>query len=201
MAEGINLLPWKNKREIHAKRQFVLFATSALVLVCSVYGLIFQKAHSEWVHLKKEQNVLQKSVLPLEKKIKNLKNLEEELKQKREQVKDLNHLFVVRNQTVMLLDEIAHNIPDHIYLNHLSRKNTRVIVSGKAESNSQVAQFLRTMEEASSLTEAQLSVIQAEEKDKSKQGSLLDFNVQALQEGMTEWKAPPDPKKRKRRGS
>lgn len=177
---NINLLPWREERKKTQQIQFFVFAGIGLGIVLCALGLWNMTIQSK-IDTRLAQNILLKNEISmLDGKLASIKNLKEEKAQLLARIRTVQHLQDTRVKTVKLLEGITKAVPEGLFLTELSRKEDRVVIEGNATSNSQVAQFMRNIENTEELESPVLSVIQANEED---DGGLIEFNLQAVHSG------------------
>jgi type IV pilus assembly protein PilN len=76
------------------------------------------------------------------KEVANLKQEIEALKARQQAVEDLQS---DRNQPVYLMDELAQQVPEGVYLKSFKQDGQRVLLNGYAQSNERVSELLRNL--------------------------------------------------------
>src|SRR5690606_13395037 len=76
------------------------------------------------------------------KEVANLKREIEALKARQQAVEDLQ---ADRNQPVYLMDELAQQVPEGVYLRSFKQDGQRVLLNGYAQSNERVSELLRNL--------------------------------------------------------
>jgi len=82
----------------------------------------------------------------LDVQIKEIANLRQDIEALRARQKAVEDLQADRNQPVYLLDELARQTPEGIYLRSIRQEDRRVNVTGWAASNERVSEFLRNLQ-------------------------------------------------------
>lgn len=141
----INLLP---HREVARKRRRDRFygVLGASVLV----GLLLTGGAYVWFdtqittqHAKNQ--ILQVEVTKLEVQIREISSLQGEIVALRARQQAVEDLQGDRNIPVHLLNELAHQLPDGVYLTSLKQENQSVTLQGMAQSNERVSELLRNL--------------------------------------------------------
>jgi type IV pilus assembly protein PilN len=141
----INLLPHREEKRKQLKSNFyslLLFAAVIGALVVLVVGAVFERqitAQSD------RNNYIKAENLKLDEKIKEVATLRQEidgLKARQQAVEDLQG---DRNQPVFMLDEFVKLTPEGVYLKTLKQEGQRVLVTGYAQSNQRVSDFIRNL--------------------------------------------------------
>jgi type IV pilus assembly protein PilN len=141
----INLLPHreaarKQRREVF----YVSLGAAALAggLISGVIFLAFQSA----ILIQQSKNVLLKNeITRLEGQIKDIANLQTEIAALRARQQAVEDLQADRNLPVNLLNELAKQLPDGVYITSMRQDNQSVAVTGVAQSNERVSELLRNL--------------------------------------------------------
>ncbi|GGX42481.1 PilN domain-containing protein [Undibacterium squillarum] len=141
----INLLPHREeKRKQQIKDFYSLLLLSAIVGAFVVIMVGALKQHEITVQderlafIKKENAILDEKI----KEIANLKQEIDALKARQQAVEDLQG---DRNQPVFLLQELVRHTPEGVYLRTLKQDGQRVTISGYAQSQERVAEYIRNL--------------------------------------------------------
>lgn len=139
----INLLPHREERRKQRKAAFVrMLALSAMFGLAVVVGIggFFASQIAEQTQrndfIKAENGRLDAQI----KEIATLKQEIEALKARQQAVEDLQS---DRNQPVYLMDELARQVPEGVYLRSFKQDGQRVAITGYAQSNERVSELLR----------------------------------------------------------
>lgn len=138
----INLLPHREARRKELKSQFYsLMMLAGLVgaAVVILVGFVF----STQLSAQTERNAfITQENLELDKKIKEVANLKQEidaLKARQQAVEDLQG---DRNQPVYMMNELVRLAPEGLYLTVIEQKGQRIAIKGYAQSHSVVGLFV-----------------------------------------------------------
>ncbi|MFN7346282.1 MAG: PilN domain-containing protein [Betaproteobacteria bacterium] len=146
MSVRINLMPHREARRERQKKMFWfltgLSAVAGGVLVFLVWsvlqGLIGgQQERNELVAAENRK---------LDAQIKEIANLRNEIDALRARQRAVEDLQADRNQPVYLLDELARQTPEGIYLRTIKQEGLKVNVTGFAASNERVSEYLRNLQ-------------------------------------------------------
>ena len=138
----INLLPHREEKRKRQKNDFyslLMFAGIVGVVLVVLVGTIFSRQLSAQ---KDRNNFIVAENLKLDEKIKEVASLKQEidgLKARQQAVEDLQG---DRNQPVFMLDELVKLTPEGVYLRALKQEGQRILLTGYAQSNQRVAEFL-----------------------------------------------------------
>lgn len=179
MTIHINLLPWREElKETRKKEFFVILGGTALVAV--LFIALVHLSMKASIHFQMANNeILRQEILLLDKKIEQIKALQNEKEKLLARMQIIQELQTNRPHIVRLFDGITRTVPEGLFLTGMTRTVTKILVDGKAESNSRVSSFMRNIEAYTWLKQPSLSLIQVDEKEKA--GQYIDFNLEAIQ--------------------
>ena len=139
----INLLPWRQKRREHQQRQFV----NALALVALVGGfllVVWWQIQSSQIAKQDERNALLKAEIEVfEGKIREIRALAKKRKELLDRMRVIQELQGNRPVSVRLFDEMVRQLGDNVYFEKMSLRQTRLDITGIAESNNRISTQLR----------------------------------------------------------
>ncbi|MGX4644102.1 PilN domain-containing protein [Massilia sp. SYSU DXS3249] len=141
----INLLPHREAKRKQKQAAFIAMLVLGGLLGAAVVLLVGGWNASRIAIQEERNNVLRTENAELDKKIKAIATLKEEinaLKSRQQAVEDLQG---DRNQPVYLFDELVRQAPDGVYLKGFEQKGQRVVLNGYAQSQERVAELLRNL--------------------------------------------------------
>lgn len=143
----INLLP---HREAARKRRRESF--QAVMLLSAIIGLLIAGAIYLWFQAMIENQQSRNTFIAsetaiLDKQIKEIANIEEEITALRARQKAVEDLQADRNLPVHLLNELVLQLPDGVYLTSLAQTGQVITLKGMAQSNERVSEMLRNLSE------------------------------------------------------
>jgi type IV pilus assembly protein PilN len=141
----INLLPHREEKRKQRKKEFgvmlVLSAVVGALIVLAVGGYFAAELSGQEqrnAYIKAENARLDVQI----KEVADLKQEIEALKARQQAVEDLQ---ADRNQPVYLMDELAQQVPEGVYLKSFKQDGQRVVLNGYAQSNERVSELLRNL--------------------------------------------------------
>ena len=152
-APRVNLLPHRAAKRERQKKLFWaltgLAAVAGLFMVGAVWTVLQgqignQEARNEFIRAENRK---------LDTQIKEIATLRQEIDGLRARQRAVEDLQADRNQPVYLLDEIAKQVPEGIYLRSIKQEDRKVTVTGWAASNERVSEFLRNLQNNSRVLE------------------------------------------------
>lgn len=155
----INLLPWREELRKQKQQEFGILAVSSAVLA----GLIVLLAHFHvdgLINNQKQRNAyLQSEIVILDKRIGRIKQLEAMKQNLLARMNVIQELQGSRPESVHLLDELVRTLPEGVHLKKFSQKNRSLTMTGIAESNARVSDYMRKIDTSEWLTAPRLNVI------------------------------------------
>lgn len=176
----INLLPYREERRKRRKTAFFAGLGVAALVGAGIVGAVFlllqfltteQQAHNQYI---------QSEISRLEAQIKDIANLKTEIESLKSRQRAVEDLQTDRNTPVQLLNDLARLAPEGVYLTTIRQDNKVVTISGIAQTNERVSEFLRNVSRSSEwldkpdLIEVKLANVTANTRD---QRRLLDFQM------------------------
>jgi len=149
----VNLLPHREARRERQKKLFWfmtgLSAVAGLLMIAAVWTVLQgyisnQESRNEFVRAENRK---------LDVQIKEIASLRAEIDGLRARQRAVEDLQADRNLPVYLIDEVAKQVPEGIYLRGIKQEDRRVNVSGWAASNERVSEFLRNLQNNSRVLE------------------------------------------------
>jgi type IV pilus assembly protein PilN len=141
----INLLPHREEKRKQRKKDFlILLLMSALVggaIVLAVGGFIANNISNQ----AQRNSFIKAENTRLDGEIKEVANLKQEIEALQARQQAVEDLQGERNQSVYLLDELARQTPEGVYLRGFRQDGQRVVLNGYAHSNERVSELLRNL--------------------------------------------------------
>jgi type IV pilus assembly protein PilN len=139
----INLLPHREERRRQRKRSFFIGLGLAVVvgILCAMawYAVIQQLTATQQAR----NEFLRAEIKGLEAQIKDIANLRSEIEGLKARQGAVEDLQLNRNVPVHLMDELVRLTPEGIYLTGVKQTDGVVLVSGLAQTNERVSEYLR----------------------------------------------------------
>jgi type IV pilus assembly protein PilN len=139
----INLLPHREeKRKLRKQAFFVGLGLSAVaggVVVALWYGVQMRMIGTQ----QERNNQLQAAIHKLDDEIKDVSALKAEIDSLKARQRAVENLQTDRNMPVYLLNELVAQTPEGIYLSSIKQNGQQVVVTGSAQTNERVSEFLR----------------------------------------------------------
>jgi type IV pilus assembly protein PilN len=139
----INLLPHREeKRRLRKQAFFVGLGLSAAAGAAGVmlWSTILQQMTAAQ---QERNNLISAEIAKLDNEIKSIANLRSEIEVLKARQKSVEDLQTDRNAPVHLLDELARQTPEGVYLTSIRQAGQTVTVSGVAQTNERISELLR----------------------------------------------------------
>ena len=174
----INLLPWRNELRKKKQKEFYLGLAAGAVFACFVLLIVFLYIEGLKEYQVRRNSLLQGEITILDKKIQEIKDIEEKKNKLLTKIELIQKLQESRPEVVHLFEELSKTTPEGIYLTKITQSGNTITFDGKAESNARVSAFMRAIDNSSWLNSAVLSVIKGAGKTN---GDMNDFSLTAKQ--------------------
>lgn len=139
----INLLPHREEKRRLRKQAFFaglgLSIAAGALIVALAYGVQAQMISSQ----QERNQYLRSAITKLDEEIKDVSALKAEIESLKARQRAVEDLQTGRNMPVYLLNELVAQTPEGIYLTAIRQNGRTVQVSGMAQTNERVSEFLR----------------------------------------------------------
>jgi len=139
----INLLPHREERRRQRKRAFFATLAASAVLGLVVAGIWYAVLLQMTSAQQARNDFLKTEISRLELQIKDIAALRAEIEALKARQLAVEGLQTDRNIPVHLLDELVKQTPEGIYLTSVKQNGQAVLVTGMAQTNERVSEFLR----------------------------------------------------------
>ena len=149
----INLLPHRAEKRRRRKQAFM--SALGLSALCGVLVTLLGYAYlQQMISIQQARNgFLQAEMVKLDQEIKDVKALRAEIEALQARQKAVENLQTDRNMPVHLLNELARQTPEGVYLTSLKQDGQVVTLTGVAQSNERVSELLRNTSQNSAWME------------------------------------------------
>ncbi len=181
----INLLPHREEKRRQRKRAFFAGLGVAAVVGVLAAGVWYLVLEQMTAAQQARNAFLGAEIKRLEAQIKDIADLKTEIEGLKARQKAVEDLQTNRNMPVYLLDELVRFTPEGIYFTAIKQVGDQVTVTGIAQTNERVSEFLRnTQNQSKWLRKPELVEIKAVSLPPSagsrEQRRLFDFSVRVL---------------------
>ncbi len=192
----INLLPHREEKRRQRKRAYFV-SLAACALAGAAIVLIWYSVLQQMTSAQESRNAFLKAEIDrLETQIKDIATLRAEIDALKARQKAVEDLQTDRNVPVYLLNELVKQTPEGVYLTSIKQNGQLVAVTGVAQTNERVSEFLRntlynsTWLEKPELVEIKASSASAATRD---QRRLFDFSLRVTLKRQQSTPAPGIP--------
>lgn len=141
----INLLPHREAAKLKRKESFFVSLAASALLGCLLAGLVYVWYQVQITEQQARNTVLRSENTRLDVQIKEVATLQKEIAGLRSRQEAVEDLQTERNLPVHLMNEIVKQVPDGVFIKNLKQEGAVVALTGVAQSNERVAEFLRNL--------------------------------------------------------
>jgi type IV pilus assembly protein PilN len=141
----INLLPHREAAKLKRKESFFVSLAASALFGCLLAGLIYVWFQVQITEQQARNTTLRSENSRLDIQIKEVATLQKEISGLRARQEAVEDLQTERNLPVHLLNEVVKQVPDGIFVKSLKQDAALVSITGVAQSNERVAEFLRNL--------------------------------------------------------
>ena len=141
----INLLPHREAARKRRRETFQTIMVASALAGLAIAGLIYWWFQMQITDQQDKNNFLRGEIQVLEKQIKEIATIEEEIAALQARQKAVEDLQSDRNLPVHLLNELVKQLPDGVYVTSLKQADQVVTMQGMAQSNERVSEMLRNL--------------------------------------------------------
>ena len=142
----VNLLPWREIRRRRLQRQFFIMLGVVIAIGAAIWFLVHSSLTGRYEDQLERNKFLQDEITKLDKEIEDIKRLREMTASLLARKKVVETLQSNRAEVVHLLDELARQLPDGIYLSSIKQQGPRVTINGYTQSQARVSTLMRNLD-------------------------------------------------------
>ena len=152
----INLLPHRELRRAARKREFIFVAAGTVIFAIATALLV----HTVLVGMLESQTAknkfLKAEIVKLDKEIEEIQRLKEQTSALLARKQIVETLQSNRTEAVHVLDQLARQLPDGIFLKAVKQVDDKINLIGYAQSNARIATLMRNLDSSPWLANAEL---------------------------------------------
>ena len=141
----INLLPHREEARKQRREAFYASLGAAALIGGLLSGGIYLWYQAQISSQESKNNYLQAENKRLDSQIKDIAGLQSEIAALRARQQAVEDLQSDRNMPVNLLNELAKQLPDGVYITSMVQDKEKVTLKGVAQSNERVSELLRNL--------------------------------------------------------
>jgi type IV pilus assembly protein PilN len=175
MAVKINLLDWRTELNTLRKQQFFAMLGLGAALAVGGVGVVTYGVSDAITYQQERNTFLQAQITEMDKKIKEIEELEKVKANLLARMKVIEQLQASRAAMVHFFDEVLNTLPEGVYLKSLKQAGASVTIDGVAESNNRVSAYMKNIESSRWFAEPRLVVINTKDVNKRRRS---EFQLQ-----------------------
>jgi len=142
----VNLLPHRAERRERQKKAFFFSTGLSLLAGVTLVFAVWSALQHQIAGQRERNDFITAENRKLDLQIREIATLRQEIDALVARQRAVEDLQADRNQPVYLLDELARQVPEGIYLRTVKQEDKKVSVTGWASSNERVSEFLRNLQ-------------------------------------------------------
>lgn len=178
---NINLLPWREQLREQRKQQFTVAIVVAIVVAAVIVFFVGQTYDSLIDHQRGRNGHIQDEITKLDKTIAEINTLRKQRSELIERMKIIQNLQGNRAIPARILEQFVLRLPEGVYFTSLDMKGDSISLTGAAESNNQVSNLMRDLDESPWLTSPVLTEVKAITAGEIDQANTFQLNVKQTQ--------------------
>lgn len=157
----VNLLPHRAVRRRRQQQQFFIALGTVAVVGIAVWLLVHTSLSRTYDEQLSRNEYLKAEIAKLDKELEEIKKLKELTASMLARKKVVETLQTNRSEVVHLLDELARQLPDGIYLKAVKQQGSKVALNGYTQSQARVSTLMRNLDASPHLDNSNLIEIKA----------------------------------------
>lgn len=157
----VNLLPHREMRRRRQQKQFFITLGAVVALGAAIWLMVHTSLSNTFENQIARNSYLTEEIKKLDREIEDIKKLKEMTASLLSRKKVVETLQSNRAEAVHLLDELARQLPEGIYLKAIKQAGSRVTMQGYTQSQARVSTLMRNLEASPHLENANLVEIKA----------------------------------------
>lgn len=142
----INLLPWREELRQRRQKKFLALVGVAAVLAAGVVLLVHMQFNAMIDHQNERNQFLTNHISSLDRKIKEIKDLDDEKRNLITRMEVIQQLQASRPEIVHVFDEVVRTLPEGVYYESITQRGRAFTVTGVAQSNARVSSLMRNFD-------------------------------------------------------
>lgn len=157
----VNLLPHRHIKRAERQREFSLMATLVAIASAAILFVSWSYIHNKIQAQQTRNQRLQDEMVRLDKEIVIIGSLKEQIQHVLERKQIVEGLQSDRNQAVQILDELARQLPEGVFLKSIKQLSDEIELKGVADTNARIATLVHNLSTASIMHNPNLVEIKA----------------------------------------
>lgn len=169
MAVKINLLDWRTELSTFRQQQFLAMLGLGFAVAAGSVFMVMTGVQGAIDYQRERNNFLKGQIAEMDKKIKEIEELEKVKANLLARMKVIEELQASRTAMVHFFDEVLNTLPDGVYIKALKQTGAAVTIDGVAESNGRVSAYMKNVESSRWFADPKLVVINTKDVAKRRQ--------------------------------
>lgn len=183
---SINLLPWRERQREERKREFLVMLGGIVVIAAGLVFLVDRYYRGELDEQRARNNLISREITVMDGRLSEISQLREQRADILDRMEVIRDLQGTRPMIVYVFDELVRALPDAVYFNNVQRQSDTLSIEGVAQSNNQVSELMRRLDESQRFQEPGLEQISATTATWTEQGRANAFSLSLQLESMTQ---------------
>jgi len=144
----INLLPHREQKRKARVRRFTALSAMSVVVGAAVVVFAYLLISAQISNQEERNAFLTDKNAELDKQIAEIETLKKERQQLLDRKKVVERLQSNRGEAVQMLDQLARQVPEGIFLKEIKQTNDQLLLVGYAQSSARVSTLMRSLEDS-----------------------------------------------------
>ncbi|MEX1198688.1 MAG: PilN domain-containing protein [Pseudohongiellaceae bacterium] len=186
MMASINLLPWRERLREERKREFLVMLGGIVVIAAGLVFLVDRYFRGELDDQQTRNSLISEEIAVMDSRLTEISQLRDQRADILDRMEVIRDLQGSRPLIVYVFDEMVRTLPSAVYFNNVQRQGDVLSIEGVAESNNQVSELMRRLDESEWFQEPGLEQISATTATWTDRGSANAFSLTLQLESMTQ---------------
>jgi type IV pilus assembly protein PilN len=182
---SINLLPWREEERKRRQTEFLIAMAAAFVFSLVTIFLVNVVYDSKIDYQRERNSYLEEQIVELQKSITAIDGLELQKERLLARMEVITRLQRSRPEIVHLFDEIAHQIPEGVFLTGMKQTGSAVELKGNAQSSTRVSALMRRVDSSPWLSDPDVVKVETTAQSGSRQAEFI-VNLKQVRENAEE---------------
>lgn len=157
----VNLLPHRQIKRAERQREFGLMASLVAIAAAAVLFVSWSYIHNRIQAQQSRNQRLQDEMVRLDKEIAVIGTLKQQIQHVLERKQIVEGLQSDRNQAVLILDELARQLPEGLFLKSIKQIENEIELKGVADTNTRIATLVHNLNDSAIMHSPNLVEIKA----------------------------------------
>jgi type IV pilus assembly protein PilN len=157
----INLLPYREEKRKARRQQFYGLLGLVSILGCLIVFAVYTVIDGYLAAQQSRNDFIKREVALIDKQIDEIRQLRDQVQAMLARKQIIESLQQDRAEAVILLSELAKQMPEGVYIRSLKQQGQRVTLGGIAQSSPRVSTLIRNIESSEWLEDPRLVEIRA----------------------------------------